>query len=100
LPEEKIYVIGLGRLYWGGRSRRAPKAVKKIRDFLYRHTKAEKIIIDESINEFVFSRSYDKPPRKIAVRVVQLDDEGKILKATLAVPVKEEEKTAEGEGSH
>ena len=100
MPEEKIYVIGLGRLYWAGRSRRAPKAVKKIREFLYRHTKAEKIVIDESINEFVFSRSYDKPPRKVAVRVVQLDDEGKILKATLAVPVEEKEKTEEGEGSH
>ncbi len=100
MPEEKIYVIGLGRLYWAGRSNRAPKAVKKIREFLYRHTKAEKIVIDESINEFVFSRSYDKPPRKVAVRVVQLDDEGKILKAALAVPVEEKEKTEEGEGSH
>ncbi len=100
MPEEKIYIIGLRRLYWTVRSGRASRAVKKIRDYLYRHTKAEKIVIDESINEYVFSRSYDKPPRKVAVRIIQLDDEGKVLKATLALPVEEKEKPEEGEGSH
>jgi len=97
LPEEKVYIINLGRIYWAGRSRRAPKAIKRVREFLYRHTKAERIIIDESINEYVFSRSYSKPPRRVAVRVLQLDDEGKVLKATLAVPV-ESGKPREGEG--
>jgi len=87
MPDERIYVINLSRLYWIGRSRRAPKALRKIKEFLKRHTKAEKIIIDESINEYVFSRAYDKPPRKVAVRVIPVDKEGKILKAVLAIPV-------------
>ena len=99
MPEEKIYVIGLRRLYWTGRSRRAPRAIKKIKEYLYRHTKAERIVIDESINEYVFSKAYDRPPKKVAVRIIQLDDEGKVLKATLAVPVEKSQNTEEVEGS-
>ncbi len=87
MPDERIYVINLSRLYWTGRARRAPRALKRIREFLKRHTKAEKIIIDESINEYIFSRAYDKPPRRVAVRVLPVDKEGKILKAVLAIPV-------------
>jgi len=87
MPDERIYVINLSRLYWTGRARRAPRALKRIREFLERHTKAEKIIIDSSINEYIFSRAYDRPPRRIAVRVIPVDKEGKVLKAVLAIPV-------------
>ncbi len=84
---EKIYVINLSRLYWTGRRRRAPRAIKKIREFIKRHVKAEQIVIDESVNEYIFSRAYDKPPRRIAVRVIPLDSEGKVVKVALAVPL-------------
>ncbi len=87
MPEERLYVINLSRLYWTGRRRRAPRAIKRIREFLLRHTKAERVIIDESINEFIFSRAYDKPPRRIVVRVLPVDKEGKVLKAVLAIPL-------------
>ncbi len=90
---EKIYIINLSRLYWTCRRRRAPRAIKRIREFIKRHVKAEHIIIDETINEYIFSRAYDKPPRRIAVRVIPLDSEGKVVKATLAIPL-----TPSGEG--
>ena len=83
---EKIYVISLSRLYWSGRRRRAPRALKTIREFIRRHVKAEQIVIDESVNEYIFSRAYDKPPRRVAVRVIQLDNEGKVVKVALAIP--------------
>ena len=88
MPEEGIYNINLGRLYWTGRRRRAARAIKKVRDFLRRHSKAQHIIIDESINEYIYSGSYDRPPRKISVRIIPVDEEGKIIKATLAIPIK------------
>ncbi len=87
MPEEKIYVINLGRVYWSGRARRAAKAVSTVKEFILRHTKAEHLIVDESINEFIHSRSFESPPRRIAVRVIPVDDEGKVLKATLAMYV-------------
>lgn len=99
MADEKIYVINLNRLYWTGRRARAARAIKRIREFLARHTKAERIILDESINEFIFSHAYDKPPRRVAVRIVQVDDEGKVLKATLALPLEEETLGQEERGS-
>ncbi len=94
MVDAKVYVINLGRLYWSGRSARASRAMKTIRKYLERHLKTDNIILDESINEYVFSRSYDKPPRRVAVRVYPVDKEGKVFKATLAIPL-EEEKPAE-----
>ena len=84
---EKIYIINLSRLYWTGRRRRAPRAIKRIREFVTRHTKAEKVIIDESINMYIFNYAYDKPPRRVAVRVIPIDPEGKVVKAVLAIPM-------------
>lgn len=84
---ERIYVINLSRLYWTGRRRRAPRAIKTIREYIKRHVKAEHVIIDESINEYIFSRAYDRPPRRIAIRIIQVDNEGKVVKAALALPM-------------
>jgi len=89
LVEGRIYVINLNRLKWTGLSRRVPRAIKHIEKYLLRHTKADKIIIDSSINEYLHSRSHDSLPSKIAVTVVKLDSEGKVLKATLCIPVEE-----------
>lgn len=85
---ESIYIINLSRLYWTRRYRRASRAINYIRSFVKRHTKAEVVVLDSSINEYVFSRRYDKPPRRVAVAVMRLDPEGKVVKASLAIPVR------------
>jgi len=84
---ESIYVISLSRLYWTRRYRRAARALKYVRSFIKRHTKAEKVFIDESVNHYIFTRRYDRPPRKIVVAVMKLDQEGKVVKVSLAVPI-------------
>jgi large subunit ribosomal protein L31e len=85
---ELIYIINLSRIYWTRRYRRACRAISYIRNLVRRHTKAEVVILDNSINEYVFSRRYDKPPRRVAIAVMKLDPEGKVIKASLAVPIK------------
>lgn len=82
---EGIYIINLSMLYRTGRYRRLARAVKAIKEFIRRHTKANEVIIDRSINEYIFSRAYDRPPRRIAVKVIKID-EG-IVKASLALEV-------------
>jgi len=62
-------------------TKRANKAVKIVRNFLSRHTKASEIKIDSSINEVLWSRGIKKPPRRVKVRVVK---EGDVVKASLA----------------
>jgi len=90
LVEEKgegIFVIPLSRVYWGGSRRsRGRRAIKLIRDFVARHFGARRVILDESVNEYILYRKIEKPPRKIIVKVFKID-EG-IYKATLASLVK------------
>ena len=77
--EEKIYTIPL-RHVWTvtPRGKRAPRAVRDVRDFVSRHMKAEEVSISNEINSAIWSRSINKPPRKITVRAVK-DKEGKVV---------------------
>ena len=82
---EAIYVINLNRLYWTRRYRRLARAIKMIKEFVKKHAKASEVLIDNSVNEYIFSKSYDKPPRRITVKVTKID-EG-VVKVSLALEV-------------
>jgi len=77
--EEKTYTISL-RHAWvvTPRGRRAPRAVRDVRDFVSRHMKAEEVAISNEVNSAIWARSINKPPRKITVRAVK-DKEGKVV---------------------
>lgn len=77
--EEKIYTIPVNRLgYATDRGHRAPKAVRDVRAFVSRHMKADEVSISNEINEALWERGINKPPRKITVRAVK-DKEGKVV---------------------
>ena len=77
--EEKIYTIPL-RHVWvvTPRGKRAPRAVRDVRDFVSRHMKSEEVAVSNEVNEAIWSRGINKPPRKITVRAVK-DKEGKVI---------------------
>jgi large subunit ribosomal protein L31e len=77
--EEKTYTIPL-RHAWvvTPRGKRAPRAVRDVRDFVSRHMKAEEVAISNEVNSAIWARSINKPPRKIMVRAVK-DKEGKVI---------------------
>jgi large subunit ribosomal protein L31e len=77
--EEKIYTIPL-RHVWvvTPRGRRAPRAVRDVRDFVSRRMKAEEVAMSNEVNSAIWSRGINKPPRKITVRAVK-DREGKVI---------------------
>jgi len=87
IVEEKIYTIPLGRAWISPRKRRAPRATRILKDFVHRHMKikteteegeeAERLVISNEVNEKIWSRGIEKPPRKIRVRAVK-DKEGVI----------------------
>ena len=73
--EERIYTIPLRDVTNRSVStKRAPRAIRKIREFLRRHTKCEVIKLDRSINEKVWERGISKIPPRIRVRVVKEDE--------------------------
>ena len=78
--EEKevyYYTIPLGRVYWGRRSNRAARAVKLIRVFVARHLHLDpdSVKISNEVNEYVWRRGIEKPPRYVRVRVVVTGEE-------------------------
>jgi len=72
--KEQVYVIPLGSVKRVARWRRSPKAMKDIRSFLERHMKSEDVRLDMTINERVWMRGTEKPPARIRVRAMKLED--------------------------
>jgi len=77
--EEKIYTIPIGRLgYATDRGHRSPKAVRDVREYVTRHMRADEVSISNEVNQAIWGRGINKPPRKITVRAVK-DKEGKVV---------------------
>ncbi len=59
--------------------KRTPKAVRMLKAFIIKHTKADFVVITNELNEFLWERGIRKPPRKVKVRaIVETIDEEKI----------------------
>lgn len=71
---EIVYTIPLREAFEAPRSRRANKAIKVVKNFLLRHTKAKDVKLDSSVNESLWDRGIRKPPRRIKVRVKKEED--------------------------
>jgi large subunit ribosomal protein L31e len=73
---ERIYTIPLRNASLAPRGKRANRAVKEIKIFLARHMKSEmdKIWIDNPVNEAVWARGIQKPPRRLRVKAIRFDD--------------------------
>ncbi len=69
---DMVYTLSLGRLYWGRRSNRSNRAIKYVRKFVIRHFHVNDVLIDPLVNQYIWSRSREKPPRKITIRVVRI----------------------------
>ncbi|MFA5050416.1 MAG: 50S ribosomal protein L31e [Candidatus Micrarchaeia archaeon] len=100
--EEQVYMVPLGKAYDYKRTKRAVRAVDLLREFAYRHSKAQEVNVSMKVNEFIWSRSIQKPPRKIKIKIVKkgetayvyLPDE-KITEETPIVQTKKETATTE-----
>jgi len=77
--EERTYTIPLHHVHVvTPRMRRAPRSVRDVRAFIARHMSAEEVSISNEVNELLWARSINKPPRRIKVRAVK-DKEGKVI---------------------
>lgn len=78
--EERIYTIPLVRAWVVPKYRRSEKAITVLREFVQRHMKPESIIIDTKVNEAIWSRGIENPPRKVRVKLSK-DEEGAVTVA-------------------
>jgi len=77
IVEERIYTIPLRRAWISPRKKRTPRAVRLVKAFIRRHMKPEALVMSNEVNERLWSRSIQKPPRKVRVRAVR-DKEGTV----------------------
>ena len=88
---ERIITSPMRATKMAPRTKRAARAIKEIRDNIARHMKAdvEKIWIDKSLNEKIWERGIQNPPRKITVKAVKFEDG--LVEVSLVVPVETKE---------
>lgn len=79
MPEEKIYTIPL-RVDKKTRIKRSAHAVRIIRAYLKKHTKADEIKLGRKLNSAVWGRGAKKPPSSVRVKAVK---DGSVVKAEL-----------------
>lgn len=89
--EERVYTIPLRRAWLMPPNKRAPRAIRMINAFIQRHMKVGeeaveeegedkeggRIIISNEVNEEIWSRGIEKPPRKLRIRAAK-DEEGNV----------------------
>lgn len=97
MADEKIFTIPLRDAYLKSRKRRCKYASKIIREFLIRHMKSEDVKIGMGINNSVWARGIQKPPRRVRVHAVK-DGEtvyAELVGTDIKLPSKEQKKKKE-----
>ena len=83
--DERVYVIPLRKAKRAPRRKRTPRAVREVRSFLQRHTKVDKIVIDQKLNESLWSRGIQKPGSRVRAKATKhVEDEEEYVTAELA----------------
>ena len=91
---EKIVTIPLRKgLQKAARDNRTKRAVYEIRQYVFRHTKADDVKVSKLVNELLWKRGIQKPPAKIKVKLVVSEGVAKVM-----LPDEIEEKKEEKKG--
>ena len=90
IVEERFYTIPLSRALVRPPKKRAPRAMQLVKIFVTKHMKLEmkvseeeeeeelpQLIISKEVNEKIWDRGIEKPPRKIKTRVTK-DKDGNV----------------------
>lgn len=78
---ERVYTVPLWRAWVTPRHRRTERAINVIKEFAVHHMKSEKIKFSEALNELMWSRGIQNPPRRITVKMVK-DKDGEVTIST------------------
>ncbi len=77
IVEERVYTVPLKDVKKAPTGKRSNKAIRILREFIAKHMKTESVIINPEVNERIWMRGIEKPPRKIKVKALK-DREGAV----------------------
>ncbi len=78
IVEERVYTIPFSKTVYGRRiprPKRTPRAMRLLRAFVKRHLRCDNVVIDNEVNEFIWARGIQHPPRRIRIRAVKTEDD-------------------------
>lgn len=78
IEEIGIFIIPLRKAFRKARTKRAKYAMKLIREFLERRLKSKNIKIGKHLNEKIWERGMEKPPRRVKVKVSKVNEEYRV----------------------
>lgn len=78
--KEVVYTIPLRDLLRCPRTKRAPKAIKLIKEYVARHRKTDidNIWIDQVVNEMIWARGIEHPPNKVTLKITWVEGEDSV----------------------
>src|SRR6266568_4116555 len=71
---QRIMVVPLRAAWAASRTKRTPRAIKAIREHVQRHLKPDRIFIDDVLNEYLWKRGREHPPRRIRIKAIKFED--------------------------
>ncbi|TET91853.1 MAG: 50S ribosomal protein L31e [Methanomassiliicoccales archaeon] len=74
--EEYIFIVPLRITKSVPRTKRSPRAIKAIREYMKKHMRVEEkdVWIDPEVNEEIWKRGIQHPPKKIRVKALLLEE--------------------------
>jgi large subunit ribosomal protein L31e len=83
---ERVYTIPLTVTKIVPKTKRAPRAIKEIKEFVKRHMSEETsaddkekeapkdVWVDHKLNELIWSRGIERPPARVRVKAIRFED--------------------------
>lgn len=80
---ERVFTVPLTVTKQIPKTKRAPRAIKEIKEFIRQHMidkgsdkeeQLKDVWIDFRVNELVWSRGIENPPRKIRIKAIRFED--------------------------
>jgi large subunit ribosomal protein L31e len=74
--EEQIFTIPLRITKSVPRTKRSPRAIKAIKDYVKKHMRVDEddVWIDPEVNEAIWKRGIQNPPKKLRVKALKLEE--------------------------
>ncbi len=72
--EERIMIVPLRDAWAASRTDRAPRAIKAIKEYVRQHLTPDRIFIDDVLNEYIWARGRENPPRRVRVKAIKFED--------------------------
>ena len=83
---ERVFTVPLTVTKQVPRTKRAPRAIKEIKDYVRRHMSEKRtdegaeeplkkdVGVDHRLNEFLWGNGIENPPKKVRIRAIRFED--------------------------